>query len=863
MSTIPLKNQIIEWLKNQPYWLQYSSNILLEGDSLSDENIEMAYNYFKEDVNLKAVTESRHAIRFNEVAVSNQEETQSLKLLTICNIENVNALAQKQKIEINEKLTIIYGNNGSGKSGYIRLLNNSFNSRGDKKIIGNVFSRESNGEPKCKFVFQTNGEPYEKNYPLEKDSFEFSQFTAFDTHSIKVHLDYDNQLNFTPSGFDFFEKVEELYTVIRTKLESEIISNKPVNNFTIHFKNENAIKNQIASLGAFTKIEDINNLGNFREEDEAQIEIITNKIAVLRELNIQSKIESLELLSRELNNFIEKQQRILDSLTTEKIKYYNDLVSSFHHFQQESNNDGIKSLLAHNIDLVGTQQWREFIVASRNYFDSIELNKQVKDNDSIENNNCIFCLQPLTEKENVLIKKYWQFLKSEAESQKNKVAQQINIEIAQLESIASAIFNETTNLYTYLHIRNPILTAKWKLIVENSQKSIENLINNLRNLNQELSVLSFTDNTNELKEVADFIRTEIDTLFAKKQDQEIASLTFQLNNLTDKDLLKRFLPDVIEFVEKHKWAAEAEKKLNNLKTNAITTFQGMLFAKHITEEYKETFNLECEKLNAPKVVEIIQQNSKMKSSRKLQIAKLSASQILSEGEQRAISLADFLTEVQLNPNNSGVIFDDPVTSLDHERKSIIAKRLVELSQSKQVIIFTHDLLFVNYLKNFTSQLIVPFQCHWIEKISDFTGVISNNNSPATEGDYKTLKFANNAWELSRKALPTERERYLKEGFAALRTNYEYLIIFDLFKQVVLRFDERVSVERLKEVVVLPEFTTKLITKVGTLSRYIEAHLHSDTFVATKPTSEDLKKEIEDFTTLQKELSELRKNVLKS
>ena len=107
MSTIPLKNQIIEWLKNQPYWLQYSSNILLEGDSLSDENIEMAYNYFKEDVNLKAVTESRHAIRFNEVAVSNQEETQSLKLLTICNIENVNALAQKQKIEINEKLTII------------------------------------------------------------------------------------------------------------------------------------------------------------------------------------------------------------------------------------------------------------------------------------------------------------------------------------------------------------------------------------------------------------------------------------------------------------------------------------------------------------------------------------------------------------------------------------------------------------------------------------------------------------------------------------------------------------------------------------------------------------------------------------
>ena len=110
-------------------------------------------------------------------------------------------------------------------------------------------------------------------------------------------------------------------------------------------------------------------------------------------------------------------------------------------------------------------------------------------------------------------------------------------------------------------------------------------------------------------------------------------------------------------------------------------------------------------------------------------------------------------------------------------------------------------------------------------------------------------------------MPSDRERYLKEGFAALRTNYEYLIIFDLFKQVVLRFDERVSVERLKDVVVLPEFTTKLISKVGTLSRYIEAHLHSDTYVATKPTSEDLKKEMEDFTALQKELNETRKGIL--
>ena len=861
MPRIPLKNQIIEWLKTQPYWLQYSGNVLLESASLSDENIQETYNYFKEDCNLKEIFEERPEISFIEVSISDDETTRNLKLISINNIENVNALASGQRIEINENLTIIYGNNGSGKSGYIRLLNNAFKTRGDKKIIGNVFKIDVDGQPNCNFLFQTVGEPYEKVYQTERESFEFDKFTAFDTQSIKVHLDNDNQLNFTPSGFEFFEKIEELFSVIREKLNAEIASNRPINNFILHFKNENVIKNQIVNLGAATNIEDISNLGAFSEADAKQLEIVTKNIAELRELNIQSKIESLELINRELDSFILNQQKTLNYLTSEKIQYYNNLIISFHQFQQLSNEDGIKSLEDYNINLVGSLEWRNFILAAKNYLDVFEQSKKANTNDDGDDNHCLFCLQPLSDRENTLIQKYWQFLKSEAENEKNKIAQQINIEVTQLESVIPILFNETVNLYSYLHNTNPELTEKWKTIVENSENSKLNLIQKLKSLNQELPITAFGANINDFNDIVGSIRTEIEELFKKKPDQEIATLTFQLNYLTDKDLLKRFLPDILDFIKKHKWALEAETKLNNLKTNSVTTFQGALFSQHITEKYKEKFNEECEKLNAPKVVEIIQQNSKMKSSRKLQIANFSASQILSEGEQRAISLADFLTEVQLNPNNSGVIFDDPVTSLDHQRKGIIAKRLVELSQSKQVIIFTHDLLFVNYLKNITLQLNVPFQCHWIEKISEFSGVISNNNSPATEGDYKTLKFANDAWELSRKAVPEEREKILKDGFAALRTNYEYLIIFDLFKEVVLRFEERVSVERLKEVVVLPDFTAKLITKVGTLSRYIEAHLHSDLYVATKPTSDELKREMEDFTALKKELSELRKSVL--
>ena len=43
MSETPLKNQIIAWLKGYDYWFQYSGNRLLEGELVSDELANTAY----------------------------------------------------------------------------------------------------------------------------------------------------------------------------------------------------------------------------------------------------------------------------------------------------------------------------------------------------------------------------------------------------------------------------------------------------------------------------------------------------------------------------------------------------------------------------------------------------------------------------------------------------------------------------------------------------------------------------------------------------------------------------------------------------------------------------------------------------
>ena len=84
------------------------------------------------------------------------------------------------------------------------------------------------------------------------------------------------------------------------------------------------------------------------------------------------------------------------------------------------------------------------------------------------------------------------------------------------------------------------------------------------------------------------------------------------------------------------------------------------------------------------------------------------SRVFSEGERTALGLAACFTEAALDDSNSGLILDDPVTSLDHIRRERVAQRLVDFAQSRQVVVFTHDVAFVAELKGaaFRQQVVV-------------------------------------------------------------------------------------------------------------------------------------------------------------
>lgn len=63
-----------------------------------------------------------------------------------------------------------------------------------------------------------------------------------------------------------------------------------------------------------------------------------------------------------------------------------------------------------------------------------------------------------------------------------------------------------------------------------------------------------------------------------------------------------------------------------------------------------------------------------------------------------MALAAFFADLSTAHNASGVIFDDPVSSLDHNYRENVAGRLVkEAAAGRQVIVFTHDIPFLMIL----------------------------------------------------------------------------------------------------------------------------------------------------------------------
>ena len=102
------------------------------------------------------------------------------------------------------------------------------------------------------------------------------------------------------------------------------------------------------------------------------------------------------------------------------------------------------------------------------------------------------------------------------------------------------------------------------------------------------------------------------------------------------------------------------------------------------------------------------------------------SKVVSEGEARCLSIASFFAELSTAADRSAILFDDPVSSLDHNWRANVAKRLVVEAQSRQVIVFTHDIVFLLALTEKAEKLGVILKNQYLRRNPTVAGLSSQS-----------------------------------------------------------------------------------------------------------------------------------------
>ncbi len=192
--------------------------------------------------------------------------------------------------------------------------------------------------------------------------------------------------------------------------------------------------------------------------------------------------------------------------------------------------------------------------------------------------------------------------------------------------------------------------------------------------------------------------------------------------------------------------------------------------------------------------------------------KAKKSRVLSEGEQRALSLACFLAETHVAGKCSGIILDDPVTSLDHGRVRRVARRLIdEAAKGRQIIVFTHNLVFYHELMLSCMDRANPvpaLPCLIQQGGSGEFGIVSVGDEPWVARKVKdrehTLKAMIDAISDDMAVTSEDYRRRCTGYYAALRETWERAVEEIVLNDVVRRFGSDVGTLRLAGVEVSDE-----------------------------------------------------------
>lgn len=278
------------------------------------------------------------------------------------------------------------------------------------------------------------------------------------------------------------------------------------------------------------------------------------------------------------------------------------------------------------------------------------------------------------------------------------------------------------------------------------------------------------------------------------------------------------------------------KRVATVETAVKSTFTGPLTSKsneigqsELAQGYCDRFNAELKALGGHSLPVRMAYRSQGKGAFTFYVELKDAQgaqknrEILSEGEQRIVALAAFLADATGLERGMPVLFDDPISSLDQRFEEAVAKRLVDLAEHRQVIVFTHRLSLMVLLQNAAEQRAkleqsaIKVSVESIARDGSKTGMPAQINTFSLKPQSGFGQMVSSIGQLKKLDAPL-KELALKAACSNFRILVERTVEDDLCSGIVVRYRREIkTLNKLKRLNAITPADCALIE--GMMSKY--------------------------------------------
>lgn len=802
---------ILEWSQGRPLWQRDALRRIIAQGRVTPEDVAELVHLCK--VGHSAPAGQNVAVPLaKEHLPSTPGEGAALTLVSVADVRGANNLAAGQTLDFEPKgITIVYGDNGAGKSGYARILKRACRARHPGKIEANVYDNQAPRVASADITYGVGGvvQPVERWQDSPQPHAILSAASVFDSDCAAVHIREKNEVAFRPFGLDVPDELAAACQAVKDTLAAEQKQLEKARNpifATPTWKATTAVGKALAALSATTDAKKVEALATLTAEEAARLErlredLSKNPTKAAAEQTV--KADNVKRLIEAVNGVATKtaEQALLSVFTAAKEALLK---------REAARLAAEKAFAGEPLAGVGGEVWRALWDSARRYSTEVAYPGQPFP-PSAGDAHCMLCQQPLGDEARARMTRFEDFIRKDTERLAGE-AERAALTARQAVAAGTIGTRAVRASLDELGIQNPALQEQTRRFIAAARLRRHILLKGLGADELKLPPVPPSPSA-ALGQLETTLRNYAAELRKSAGAEERKKLEADIAELSDRALLAGMLPVVTDELQRLKTIRFLTECAGDTATNTITKMGNDIADTAITPKLRDRFQEEITKLAAEKVrVEIVRSGGKYGSPqyqvRLFANPDAKVHEVLSEGEKTCVALAAFLTELATAVHRSALVFDDPVSSLDHRWRGQVAKRLVEEAGNRQVIVFTHDLVFVNDLNDLATKAGTPLRLSTLSRGAAGAGMVSDGLPWKAQGVEdridKLEKAARAAKVLHDNNQDDEYAIEVAKLYNALRASWERGLEDIAFFRVVQRHRDYINAKDLKKVSVLTE-----------------------------------------------------------